>query len=478
MLKKVFYILFINCTLLTANCFTQSITWQKIYDGPASRNDDALDVCESTDGHFYVVGSTFVMGIGERIYVLKLNQFGDTLWTRIISPPGAIAYAVASTNDGGCVLTGSGNAAFTIKVNANGTLGWQNIYNSTSCFLYDIKQTLDGGYIACGKLNTINNDGYIIKIDSLGNLQWQKIYLSSYSKPLNSITEALDGGFISVGSVLDNPQDTTKAYILKIDTNGNEDWEKRFKINNRSTGCSSISQIEGGYLVGGNTRLYSTVIYQPYFVRLSLAGDTIFTQTYSDTNYLYQIKPINSNRYVVALSKDTAFIPYTIKARTLITDSIGTIIHENFFFNGKYDELTMVLPLSNGDIIFSGYTEPPTNQFTDIYIVRTDSNLNSPPIAIEPIGNLVPSSSMLFQNYPNPFNPSTLIKFDIGSYVQSAKLIIYDILGRQIEVLLDQSLKSGTYVIKWTPKVLTSGVYNYVLYVDQKSFARKMIFVK
>ncbi len=58
---------------------SQPIIWQRIYDGPAHGTDVAFDICESTDGYFYAVGTTTVLGLGYRPYIVKLNQYGDTL---------------------------------------------------------------------------------------------------------------------------------------------------------------------------------------------------------------------------------------------------------------------------------------------------------------------------------------------------------------------------------------------------------------
>ena len=68
--------------------------------------------------------------------------------------------------------------------------------------------------------------------------------------------------------------------------------------------------------------------------------------------------------------------------------------------------------------------------FENIYVVRTDSNLNAPTIGINKISSNNPADYKLYQNYPNPFNPITKIKFDLPrqGYVT---LKVYDILGKK-----------------------------------------------
>lgn len=90
------------------------------------------------------------------------------------------------------------------------------------------------------------------------------------------------------------------------------------------------------------------------------------------------------------------------------------------------------------------------------------------PIGISPISNIVPKSYSLQQNYPNPFNPTTNIKFDVAAN-GFAKLVIFDVLGREVATLLSEELKAGQYAVNYNASNLPSGVYLYRLTVDGKN---------
>ena len=75
----------------------------------------------------------------------------------------------------------------------------------------------------------------------------------------------------------------------------------------------------------------------------------------------------------------------------------------------------------------------------------------------------------LQQNYPNPFNTSTKISFSVQLRGQ-VSLKIYDLLGREIAVLVDQWKEPGSYSVEWNAKNFSSGVYLYRL---QESDIRK-----
>jgi len=96
---------------------------------------------------------------------------------------------------------------------------------------------------------------------------------------------------------------------------------------------------------------------------------------------------------------------------------------------------------------------------------------------IELIDNTLPDSYVLSQNYPNPFNPSTRIKFSIPEQT-NVKLLVYDILGREVTQLVNQVMNAGTYTFNWDAKGNASGIYFYKLQTDNYVKVNKMILLK
>jgi len=110
------------------------------------------------------------------------------------------------------------------------------------------------------------------------------------------------------------------------------------------------------------------------------------------------------------------------------------------------------------------------------------------PTKVEDPDKNIPSRFNLGQNYPNPFNPSTTIKFDVpltphsplegGQRGVMVRLIIYDMLGKEVSALVNEQLSPGTYEIKWHAANQPSGVYFYKLSLDSFSDTKKMILLK
>jgi hypothetical protein len=92
-------------------------------------------------------------------------------------------------------------------------------------------------------------------------------------------------------------------------------------------------------------------------------------------------------------------------------------------------------------------------------------------------GTESPTSFMLSQNYPNPFNPSTTFEYSIAK--QSSVLIrIYDLIGNEIETLVNEEKPVGTYELTWNASNLPSGVYFYQLQAGDFVETKKMILMK
>jgi photosystem II stability/assembly factor-like uncharacterized protein len=101
---------------------------------------------------------------------------------------------------------------------------------------------------------------------------------------------------------------------------------------------------------------------------------------------------------------------------------------------------------------------------------------------VKTIRENIPGTFILFQNYPNPFNPVTKIKFDIPSEGKSqrakVKLVIYNIIGKEIQTLVNEQLQSGTYEVTFDGGNLPSGVYFYQLRTGDYTETKKMLLIK
>jgi len=97
--------------------------------------------------------------------------------------------------------------------------------------------------------------------------------------------------------------------------------------------------------------------------------------------------------------------------------------------------------------------------------------------SVERTPSSIPRAFVLEQNYPNPFNPSTTIKFELPK-ASLVSLSVYDILGREVSVLVNERRDAGVYEVKFDGSALASGVYFYRLQAGDYVASRKMLIVK
>jgi len=117
-----------------------------------------------------------------------------------------------------------------------------------------------------------------------------------------------------------------------------------------------------------------------------------------------------------------------------------------------------------------------TNQYVAADAVRINS-FDSVFTAVNENKNIVLDNYSLEQNYPNPFNPSTTIKYAVKER-GLIKLAIYDVLGKEVRTLVNESQSAGNYEVNFNAASLTSGVYFYKLNTGNFSSVKKMILMK
>lgn len=91
--------------------------------------------------------------------------------------------------------------------------------------------------------------------------------------------------------------------------------------------------------------------------------------------------------------------------------------------------------------------------------------------------NIIPTEFSVSQNFPNPFNPSTKINYTV-SETANVKLLVYDILGREVATLVNSTKAPGVYEITFNAEDLTSGLYIYSFEAGSTKISKKMTLLK
>jgi flagellar assembly factor FliW len=89
----------------------------------------------------------------------------------------------------------------------------------------------------------------------------------------------------------------------------------------------------------------------------------------------------------------------------------------------------------------------------------------------------IPIEFSLSQNYPNPFNPTTKIEYSIPK-AGLVRLKVYNLLGREVAAIVNQSQAAGKYSVNFNAGLLSSGLYFYKIQVGNYFLIKKMLLMK
>jgi cyclomaltodextrinase / maltogenic alpha-amylase / neopullulanase len=171
----------------------------------------------------------------------------------------------------------------------------------------------------------------------------------------------------------------------------------------------------------------------------------------------------------------TAAIPLTTAGGT--PNVYGVADGKQYYMNDVFNDSSSTVTFSGGSASMN-VTMPAYG--TAIYVL-SDSliRLTVPTVTgVERTSSVsAPSHFGLEQNYPNPFNPSTTIRFSIPASAR-VSLKVYDVLGREVSVLVDSYMQAGSYTQQWNASGMPSGMYMYELRAGANTSVKRMMVIK
>ncbi|MGH2575678.1 MAG: SBBP repeat-containing protein [Ignavibacteria bacterium] len=423
------------------------LQWAARYNGPAGGADVGFSLVNDDLGNVYVTGFSVGIGSDFDFLTVKYNSAGDTVWTARFNGPGNStdqAFSIVRDNSGNIYITGSsrfGSSSGTenfavIKYNSSGVQQWVAGYNGPGGS-YDVPDEVfvdaSGNVYVTGQSvsSGINYDYATVKYNSAGVFLWAALYEgpAAGNEDANSITVDNAGNVYITGNSLGIASSGDYATI-KYNSAGVQQWVARYNGTGNAFDNAHVVKIDAlgnVYASGGSNGTGSNFDY--VLIKYNSSGDTLQVIRYNG--------PANGYDVSFAMTLDSA---------------------NNIYITGQS------LGSGTGD------------DFATIKYSQTTG--------IQPISNDIPLEFRLYQNYPNPFNPKTKIRFDIPNFdIRNSKFVIvklavYDVLGREVAVLVNKQLKPGTYEVQWDGTIYPSGVYLFKLITGDFIDTKKMVLVK
>ncbi len=351
----------------------------------------------------------------------------------------------------------------------NGGSQWTGQSIASTSTVYDIEFINENTALLC------TGDGKIFKTTD-GGSNWIQKYSGGFTllniQIYNTATAyAVGGPAIGVGRLLKS-------------NDGGDTWN--------SITLTSVNQIKAVHFFTSSYGIIGTV---DGLVRKTLNGGTNWNNTYNNsTGTIFKFFYLTNNLGYASVANGTVI--KTNAGDTLWTQQIisglpsSTSMYSLHFTGSSVGwvvcEGGYIANTQNGGVNWTLQTSGTTEHLYDITFVNSTLGFavgnsgtvlsTSPFSGIRKISEIV-GDFKLEQNYPNPFNPITNVKFSI---VKSGdvKLAVYDIQGREVQTLVNESLKPGTYEVSFDGSALNSGVYFYKLTSGNFSQTKKLLLVK
>ncbi len=307
------------------------IEWTKNYGGINS--DQARKILATPDGGYILGGMSDsndmdVSGAhGEYWYegiwygdyqddywIVKIDSIGNIEWQKTLGGNfRELLTDIKLTANGGYIITGNSNSssgdvtdshqtdggldtdAWVVNLDSAGNILWQKSYggyDGSSSFA-SIEQTTDGGYITAGSTSAIGGDApplngiadlWAVKLDATGNILWSKTFGGSRGQDATTIKQLPENGYIvcgisssADGDVTDGIDNLMTRWIIKLDDEGNLEWNKIYP----GMGGSSASEVtaDGNFVVG------SMYLQDGHLMKINVAsGEIIWEKTFGGSN--------------------------------------------------------------------------------------------------------------------------------------------------------------------------------------------------
>ncbi len=411
--------------------FRGNMLWSKRYGGHENENTEAHCISRTSDGCYVVCGKyTVTPRVFSKIWLLKINDNGDTLWTQM--------YGYAGLNDGHSAL-----------------------------------ETNDGGLIILGyttyNLPTNNSNIYLIKTDSIGDTLWTRQYRYFQINEGTSILQTAEGDFVLTGTV--GPDDYyMKALLQKTNSMGDTLWTNSFHLDNDGNfGLCVRETLDGGYAIAGYSEWMLGWNSTMYLIRTDSAGDSLWTRRVGDVySKAFSLQPSDDGGFVLCGVLVYHGV-YIVK-----TDGFGNMLWSNIYFNAVENIGYSIKKTRDNGYIITGRAYIDSLQNTDLVLIKIDSAGNE-------VGNQSspqpPLEFTLHPPYPNPFNPSTAISFKLQA-ASRIKLAVYDITGKEVARLAEGIYPAGAHRRAFDATGLSSGIYFARLQAGDFTQTKKIVLVK
>ncbi len=374
-------------------------TWQRTFSKAGIEGAFAMQ--KTVDGGFIIAGITgslddkvkdVLMPIHTDIYLVRIDSNGNEVWSRSYGEDGnEMAYDVQQTTDGGFIIAGSVYSTFgdwddmyLLRTDSTGNKIWTKTYGGSEREgAYAVRQTEDEGFIIAGHTSSFGaggNDIYLLKTDSDGNEEWSKTFGGSKSDNALALQLSADGGFVVVGDTDSFGAGSDDIYIVKTDSNGNEEWSNTYGGSSSDKGHAIQTTTDGGFVIVGDTESFGAVGDDIYIVKTDSKGNEEWSNTFGGSKFdrAYAVQQTPDGGFAIA-GETYSFGKGSADMYLIKTDPSGNEVWSRTYGERKLDVAFAMQQTPDSGFVLAGHTDSfGCYGIACIYVVKADADGNSP----------------------------------------------------------------------------------------------------
>ena len=260
--------------------------------------------------------------------------------------------------------------------------GWMKTFGrpNSSNVGDSVQQTTDGGYIIAGRTDPIDSiigDIWVIKTDRDGNKVWDKTFGGSNMDYPSDIKQTGDNGFLITGRTYSFGAGMDDVWVLKLDQNGNVQWNKTFGKQFLDFGWEGQQTTDGGYIIVGSICPYKAYFCDVWLIKLDYEGNEQWNRTFGDPQYVnfgHSVQQTRDGGYILAGSTGYGVANDKSAFWLIKTDAQGNERWNRTYGGTGVDEANSVELTSDDGYIIVGNKYDSDSQRSDIWIIKTNQD--------------------------------------------------------------------------------------------------------
>ena len=288
------------------------VEWSMDHGGES--DDAANSIAIAGDGGYIIVGETASSGEGLKdLWLVKTDAQGTVIWEKTMGGPKIdSANNVLVDDDESILITGLTASAgagsydlWVIKTDNAGNTLWNKTFGGKMGDIgHSAVHTSDGGYMVVGETSSYGqgwNDVWLLKLTSEGVPVLNITFGGSKDDRGKSIKETSDGSYIVVGSTESFGEGLRDVYLIKIDTEGNLEFEKTYGESNEEYGMAVELSEKGGYMIVGD-KYTDTSDFQVWLLEVDGSGEILGDLSFGGTigDWSNAILGTSDDGYIIA----------------------------------------------------------------------------------------------------------------------------------------------------------------------------------